>query len=36
MKRKTMIENEGITPEVDENKGSARVHSGITPEVEQK
>jgi hypothetical protein len=33
--RKTMSENEGITPESDEKKGLVCIKSGITPEVEQ-
>jgi hypothetical protein len=31
-----MVENEGITHDVDENKGAAWTHSGITQDVEQK
>jgi hypothetical protein len=34
-KKKTRVENEGITPEVDESKGPGWSKLGITPEVEQ-
>jgi hypothetical protein len=33
MRTKTTLKNEGITPEVDENKGAVWRKIGITPEV---